>query len=101
VLGSLRRRVVSADLPDPVFAALGAVDLVLRAPRAAGQYYGRLVEHGHSRVVEVGTERAVHKRVNRVEQTVTPAASRWAVRFKQRQRRNRRAERKPVISRSA
>ena len=100
-MGDLRRRIGSADLPDPVFALLGAVDLALRAPQAATRYYGRLVDHGHSRLVEVGTERAVHKRVSRVEQTVTPRASRWAVRFSQRQRRNRRNPRTPVVSRSA
>ena len=32
---------------------------------AAGRYYGQLVEHGHSRLVEVGTERAVRKQVSR------------------------------------
>jgi len=101
VLGSLRRRISRAELPDPVFAALGALDIALKVPGAAGRYYGQLVEHGHSRLVEVGTERAVRKRVSRLEQTVTPAASRWAVRLSQRQRRQRRIPRKPVIHRSA
>ncbi len=91
VLESIKKRVASADLPDPVFAALGAVDLALRAPGAAGRYYAQLVEHGHTRLVEVGTERAVRKRVSRLEQTVTPRASRLAVRYSQRQRRNRRS----------
>lgn len=72
VLGSLRRRISRAELPDPVFAALGALDIALKVPGAAGRYYGQLVEHGHSRLVEVGTERAVRKRVSRLEQTVTP-----------------------------
>ena len=101
VLGSLRQRISRAELPDPVFAALGAVDLALKVPGAAGKYYGQLVEHGHTRLVEVGTQRAVRKRVSRVEQSVAPAASRWAVRFSQRQRRNRNHPRKPVIRRSA
>ncbi len=86
----LKRRVSTADLPDPVFAVLGAVDLAMRAPGAAGKYYGQLVEHGHTRLVEVGTERAVRKRVSRIEQSVTPRASKWAVRYSQRQRRQRR-----------
>lgn len=90
VLEDLKRRMSTADLPDPVFAVLGAVDIALRAPGAAGRYYGQLVEHGHARLVEVGTERAVRKRVNRVEQAVTPTARRWAVRYSQRQRRLRR-----------
>jgi len=101
VLGSIRRRVAAADLPDPVFAALGALDVALKVPGAAGRYYGQLVEHGHARLVEVGTERAVRKRVSRIEETVTPTASRWAVRLSQRQRRQRRQPRKPVIHRSA
>lgn len=90
VLEDLKRRVSRADLPDPVFAVLGAVDLALRAPGAAGRYYGQLVEHGHTRLVEVGTERAVKKRVGRVEQAVTPTARKFAVRYSQRQRRMRR-----------
>ncbi len=101
VLGSIRRRVASADLPDPLFAALGALDIAMRVPGAAGRYYGQLVEHGHTRLVEVGTERAVRKRVSRIEETVTPTASRWAVRLSQRQRRQRRQPRRPVIHRSA
>lgn len=87
VLDDLKRRVRTADLPDPVFAVLGALDLAVRTPTAAGRYYAQLVEHGHTRLVEVGTERAVRKRVGRVEQAVTPAARRWAVRHSQRQRR--------------
>jgi hypothetical protein len=90
VFEDLKRRVSTADLPDPVFAVLGAVDLAMRAPGAAGKYYGQLVEHGHTRLVEVGTERAVRKRVSRIEQSVTPRASKWAVRYSQRQRRQRR-----------
>jgi len=90
VLDDLKRRMSTADLPDPVFAVLGAVDLALRAPGAAGRYYEQLVEYGHTRLVEVGTERAVRKRVSRVEQAVTPTARRWAVRHSQRQRRLRR-----------
>ncbi len=85
----LKRRISRADLPDPVFAVLGAVDLALKAPGAAGRYYGQLVGHGHARLVEVGTERAVRKRVSRFEQTVTPKASKLAVRYSQRQRRQR------------
>lgn len=87
VLDDIKRRVRTADLPDPVFAVLGALDLAVRTPTAAGRYYAQLVEHGHTRLVEVGTERAVRKRVGRVEQAVTPAARRWAVRHSQRQRR--------------
>ena len=83
-------RRTDADLPDPLFAVLGAVDLAVRAPAAAGKYYGQLVEHGHARLVQVGAERAVHKRVSRIEQTVTPRASKWAVKRSQRQRRLRR-----------
>jgi hypothetical protein len=90
VLDDLKRRVRTADLPDPVFAVLGALDLAVRTPTAAGRYYAQLVEHGHTRLVEVGTERAVRKQVGRVEQAVTPAARRWAVRHSQRQRRLRR-----------
>ena len=90
VLDDLKRRVRTADLPDPVFAMLGALDLAVRTPTAAGRYYAQLVEHGHTRLVEVGTERAVRKRVGRVEQVVTPTARRWAVRHSQRQRRLRR-----------
>lgn len=90
VLDDLKRRVRTADLPDPVFAVLGALDLAVRTPTAAGRYYAQLVEHGHTRLVEVGTERAVRKRVGRVEQVVTPTARRWAVRHSQRQRRLRR-----------
>ncbi len=90
VFQDLKRRVGTADLPDPLFAVLGAVDLAVRAPAAAGKYYGQLVEHGHARLVEVGTQRAVHKRVSRIEQTVTPRARRWAVKRSQRQRRLRR-----------
>lgn len=103
VLGFIKNRIASADLPDPVFAALGALDIAAKVPRAASRYYGQLVEHGHARLVEVGTERAVRKRVSRLEQTVTPAASRWAVRLSQRQRRQRQRQqpRKPVIHRSA
>lgn len=95
VIEDLKRRLGSADLPDPVFAVLGALDLAVRVPLAAGRYYEQLVEHGHARLVEVGTERAVHKRVSRMEQAVTPAARRWAVRHSRRQRRRRR-ERTPV-----
>lgn len=95
VIEDLKRRVSSADLPDPVFALLGAIDLIVRAPGAAGRYYQQLVDHGHARLVEVGTQRAVHKRVSRMEQAVTPAARRWAVRQSQRQRRRRR-ERTPA-----
>ncbi|MEZ5184483.1 MAG: hypothetical protein R2720_01935 [Candidatus Nanopelagicales bacterium] len=101
MFGFIRHRVASADLPDPVFAALGALDIALKVPQAANRYYEQLVDHGHSRLVEVGTERAVRKRVSRIERTVTPTASRWAVRFSQRQRRQRQQPRKPVIRRSA
>lgn len=88
MLESLKQRVVAADLPDPVFAVLGAVDLAAGLPMAAGRYYGDLVERGHARLVEVGTQRAVRKRVSsRMEN----GASRMAVRYKQRQRRNRRS----------
>lgn len=84
MLESIRQRIVDADLPDPVFAALGAVDLAVKVPGAAGRYYGDLVERGHARLVEVGTQRAVRKRVSsRVENS----ASRLAVRYKQRERR--------------
>lgn len=88
MLDSLRHRVLDADLPDPVFAVLGAVDLAVKAPGAAGRYYTDLVERGHARLVEVGAQRAVRKRVsNRVE----TGASRLAVRYKQRERRRARA----------
>jgi hypothetical protein len=88
MLESLKQRVIEADLPDPVFAALGAVDLALKAPWAAGRYYTDLVDRGHDRLVEVGTQRAVRKRVsNRMENR----ASQIAVRYKQRQRRQRRS----------
>jgi len=87
VLEDLRRRVAAADLPDPVFAVLGAVDLAVRVPGAAGRYYGDLVERGHARLVETGTQRVVRKKVStRMES----GASRMAVRYKQRQRRIRR-----------
>ena len=87
MLDDLKRRVAAADLPDPVFAVLGAVDLAVRVPGAAGRYYGDLVERGHARLVETGTQRAVRKRVStRMES----GASRMAVRYKQRQRRIRR-----------
>lgn len=86
VLEDLKRRVTDAELPDPVFAVLGAVDLAVRVPGAAGRYYSELVERGHARLVEVGTQRAVRKRVStRVENR----ASRLAVRYKQRERRRR------------
>ncbi|MEI2641807.1 MAG: hypothetical protein U0R28_06490 [Candidatus Nanopelagicales bacterium] len=87
MLEDLRRRVAAADLPDPVFAVLGAVDLAVRVPGAAGRYYGDLVERGHARLVETGTQRVVRKKVStRMES----GASRMAVRYKQRQRRIRR-----------
>jgi hypothetical protein len=88
MLESLKQRVVDADLPDPVFAALGAVDLALTVPWAAGRYYTDLVERGHDRLVEVGTQRAVRKKVSSRMET---RASRIAVRYKQRQRRQRRS----------
>lgn len=88
MLESLKRKVVDADLPDPVFAALGAMDLALKVPWAAGRYYTDLVERGHDRLVEVGTQRAVRKRVSSRMET---RASRIAVRYKQRQRRQRRS----------
>ena len=76
-----------AELPDPVFAVLGAVDLAVRVPGAASRYYSELVERGHARLVEVGTQRAVRKRVStRVEN----GAGRLAVRYKQRERRRKR-----------
>lgn len=87
VIQGIKQRVAQADLPDPVFAVLGAVDLAAGAPRSLGSYYGQLVERGHARLVAVGTERAVRKRVSRFESSVTPAAQRMAVRYKQRQRR--------------
>lgn len=99
MFGDIKARITRADLPDPVFAVLGAVDLAFKAPGAAGRYYTGLVEHGHTRLVEVGTERAVRKRVSRIEETVTPRASRLAVRIKQRQRRSRQQPRTPIISR--
>lgn len=84
VLDDLKRRIGRADLPDPLFAVLGAVDLAVRAPGAASRYYGDLVDRGHARLVEVGTQRAVRKRVStRMES----GASRMAVRYKKRQRR--------------
>ena len=87
MLEDLRRRVAAADLPDPVFAVLGAGDLAVRVPGAAGRYYGDLVERGHARLVETGTQRVVRKKVStRMES----GASRMAVRYKQRQRRIRR-----------
>lgn len=87
MLDDLKRRVAAADLPDPVFAVLGAVDLAVRVPGAAGRYYGDLVERGHARLVETGTQRVVRKKVStRMES----GASRMAVRYKQRQRRIRR-----------
>lgn len=101
VLGSIKNRIAAADLPDPVFAALGALDIAAKVPGAAGRYYTQLVEHGHTRLVQVGTERAVRKRVTRIEQSVTPAASRWAVRLSQRQRRRHQQPRKPVVHRFA
>lgn len=91
MIEQFKRRVAGADLPDPVFAMLGAVDLAWKAPTRATRYYAQLVERGHARVVEVGTERAVRKRVNRFEQSVTPKAQKWAVKYKQRQRRVRSA----------
>lgn len=95
VIEDLKHRLGSADLPDPVFALFGALDLAVRVPLAAGRYYEQLVEHGHARLVEVGAQRAVHRRVSRMEQVVTPTARRWAVRHSQRQRRRRR-ERTPA-----
>lgn len=87
MLESLKQRVIEADLPDPVFAALGVADLAMKAPWAAGRYYTELVERGHDRLVEVGTQRAVRKRVSsRMENR----ASQLAVRYKQRQRQQRR-----------
>jgi hypothetical protein len=88
MLESWKQRVVDADFPDPVFAVLGAVDLAVKTPFAASRYYTQLVERGHDRLVEVGTQRAVRKKVsNRVE----TRASQLAVRYKQRQRRQRRS----------
>lgn len=87
MLEDLKRRIGAADLPDPVFAVLGAVDLAVRVPGAAGKYYGELVERGHARLVEAGTQRAVRKRVSTRMET---GASRMAVRYKQRERRLRR-----------
>ncbi len=86
VIEGLRRRVARADLPDPVFAVLGAVDLAVRVPVAAGRYYGELVERGHARLVEVGTQRAVRKRVS---SRVESRAGRLAVRYQQRERKRR------------
>jgi hypothetical protein len=86
VIEGLKRRVARADLPDPVFAVLGAVDFAVRVPGAAGRYYGELVERGHARLVEVGTQRAVRKRVS---SRVESRASRVAVRYKQRERKRR------------
>ncbi len=88
MLESWKQRVIDADLPDPVFAVLGAADLALKAPWAAGRYYTDLVERGHDRLVEVGTQRAVRKKVS---SRVETRASRIAVRYKQRQRRQRRS----------
>jgi hypothetical protein len=86
VLEDLKRRVARADLPDPLFAVLGAVDLAVRAPGAAGRYYGALVERGHARLVETGTQRVVRKRVtSRLE----ARAGQVAVRYKQRERKRR------------
>ncbi len=91
MLESLKKRVLDADLPDPVFAVLGAVDLAVKVPGAAGRYYGDLVERGHARLVETGAQRAVRKRVSsRMEN----GASRLAVRYKQRQRRVARASKR-------
>lgn len=84
MIDELKRRVARADLPDPVFAVLGAVDLAVRVPTAAGRYYGELVERGHARLVEVGTQRAVRRRVS---SRVESRASQFAVRYKQRERR--------------
>lgn len=70
-----------------MFAVLGALDIARATPTSLGRYYADLVERGHTRLVEVGTERAVRKRVSRLEQSVTPRAQKWAVRYKQRQRR--------------
>jgi hypothetical protein len=87
MLESWKQRVVDADLPDPVFAVLGVMDLAVKAPWAAGRYYSDLVERGHDRLVEVGTQRAVRRRVSsRMENR----ASRLAVKYKQRQRQQRR-----------
>ncbi|MEI2784439.1 MAG: hypothetical protein V9E82_01885 [Candidatus Nanopelagicales bacterium] len=93
MLDSLKQRVLDADLPDPVFAVLGAVDLAVKVPGAAGRYYGDLVERGHARLVEVGTQRAVRKRVS---SRVETGASRVAVRYKQRQRRTRKRDSKSL-----
>lgn len=88
MLEDLKRRVSRADLPDPVFAVLGAVDLAVRVPGAAGRYYGELVERGHARLVEAGTQRVVRKKVStRMES----GASRLAVRYKQRERRRKKS----------
>lgn len=84
---------LAADLPDPVFAVLGAVDLAVKVPGAAGRYYGDLVDRGHARLVEVGTQRAVRKRVS---SRVETGASRVAVRYKQRQRRTRKKDSKSL-----
>jgi hypothetical protein len=86
VISDLKRRVLDADLPDPVFAVLGAVDLAVRVPTVAGRYYGDLVERGHARLVAVGAERAVRKRVS---SRVESRAGRLAVRYKQRERNRR------------
>lgn len=87
MLANLKKRISQADLPDPVFAVLGAADLARSAPGSLGRYYTQLVDRGHTRLVEAGAQRAVHKRMSRVEKSVTPTARKWAVRYKQRQRR--------------
>ncbi len=93
MLESWKQRMLAADLPDPVFAVLGAVDLAVKVPGAAGRYYGDLVDRGHARLVEVGTQRAVRKRVS---SRVETGASRVAVRYKQRQRRTRKKDSKSL-----
>ncbi|MEI2716024.1 MAG: hypothetical protein V9E98_03350 [Candidatus Nanopelagicales bacterium] len=99
---SLTRRVLDGELPEPVYAVIGAVDGLSRNARGAlsgvtrtpsalaaavVDQYDNLVARGQSRSVEFAAERAVRKRVSRFEDRWAPTAARTTARINERRQR--------------
>jgi hypothetical protein len=68
-------------------AATESTRIVTSLRTVADETYLNFVQRGERRVVEVSTERAVRRKVGRVEDNVAPKAARAAVQIQQRRRR--------------